>query len=167
MCGIHACKIIDASNKEWLAKFCNDIRMSYICAENRYNVKRWFLYILFLFPVVVLANMTDMFPMHSCQSASEQALVSDKADDQTLSVCVAANSYADVSSQQSNTFGSNLMRRYRPGGFSVDKLFDFLIVGQNDALINSYKNNLCSSREYFAMQKLAGYYIYTLCKIII
>ena len=87
--------------------------------------------------------------------------------DQVISVCVAANSYADISSQQPGTSGFGMARRYRPAGLPMDNLFSQITEEKNFALVNSYKNTLRTSREYFARQKLAGYYIYALRKIVI
>lgn len=131
-------------------------------------MKQLALYILFLFSVAFFLNAAGVFYTPAERiSATGNDVPGAGNTDQSISASFIANSYADVSARPGNPFGSNLMRRYRPGGFSVDNVFARIAEEKKFALINSYKNILHSSREYFAQQKLAGYYIYTLCKIII
>lgn len=87
--------------------------------------------------------------------------------DEVLSVLVAANSFADVSVRTHHSFGSNLVRRYRPDGVSFDKMLAFRSEEEGISLCNSLKNVLISSQKYAAKQKDAGYFIYTLRRIII
>lgn len=131
-------------------------------------MKHGVLYILLFMSLVFVLNTAGRLyvPVKSV-ALVETAAEAKKATDQAITVCVAANSYADISSQQSVGWGFNLARRYRPAGLSMDKLFFHMTEEKNFALVNSYKNTLLTSREYFARQKLAGYYIYALRKIII
>lgn len=87
--------------------------------------------------------------------------------DQIISVLTAANSYADVSVRTPNFLSTNFVRRYRPAGFSFDKLYIYLTEGQGILFDNTYKLSLGLSQEYAARLKYAGYYIYNLRKIII
>ncbi len=87
--------------------------------------------------------------------------------DQTISVLLEANRFADVSSGTSHVLPTNAARRFRPGGFSFDYLFVCLITGQNRIIDYSYKSFLLLSQSYAAHLKAMGYYIFTLRKIII
>ena len=89
------------------------------------------------------------------------------AEDPCIRVCIAANSVADVTVSQSPNFGSNSVRRYRPAGFSFEKLFVYLTVEKGVVQVNSYKNSLSDTQKYSALLKSDGYYIYALRKIII
>ncbi len=84
--------------------------------------------------------------------------------DHSIEACVAANSYAQTSVENNLTFNGGLMRRCRLYGALSD---DVLIAAKNFAEVNAYKHIRYTSLEYGARQKLAGYYIYALRKIII
>ena len=86
---------------------------------------------------------------------------------QTISVLMAANSNADVVERTTNTFSTNIARRYRPAGFAFDKLYANLAREQAIFLDNVLKITSGLSQVYAAQLKNGGYYIYTLRKIII
>lgn len=87
--------------------------------------------------------------------------------DQIISVLIAANSVADVSVQTVRTFSPSIARRYRPAGFPVDRMFEYLVEGQACHLDNTFKIISGLSQVYAARLKHEGYYIYTLRKIIV
>lgn len=136
-------------------------------------MKHLFLYIVFFLALVltgtgrnsyVFTESTAPIVPESSDSRQSEART---AQDPCITVCVVANSYADVSVSQSPSFGNNSMRRYRPAGFSFEKLFVYLAAERKTAQINLYKNALYDTRAYSALLKSDGYYIYTLRKIII
>lgn len=89
------------------------------------------------------------------------------AENPCITVCIAANSYADVTVSQASGCGQNPVRRYRPAGFSFEKLFLYLAIEKCAVRGHSYKNALSDTQEYSALLKLDGYYIFALRKIII
>ena len=89
------------------------------------------------------------------------------AIDEVWSVLVAANSYADVSPRPLGSFTLNLARRYRPAGFNTDKYLLYLTENRRVLLQNTFKHIFYTSQEWAALQKNAGYFIYSLRKIII
>lgn len=132
-------------------------------------MKRIVLCILFLGLAVLLtftANRTDMSAPVIKTDVEYMSLTTDSRQE-IVSVLICANSTADLSLQQ-NTNANNLLRRYRP----VTSLFEeiFLVGTEYQTPVASgfiYRNLSYRFHAYFAQQKLAGYYIYTLCKIII
>lgn len=131
-------------------------------------MKHVVLYILLFVSFVFIFNTTGWMYMPVQRIVCVEVEPEAKGHtNQVISVCVAANSYADISSQHSGTSGFGIARRYRPAGLPMDNLFSQMTEEKDFALVNSYKNTLLTSREYFARQKLAGYYIYALHKIVI
>ncbi|MEG0795842.1 MAG: hypothetical protein RR397_04940 [Odoribacter sp.] len=133
-------------------------------------MKRVVLYLLFIFTIVWGWNTIGKSYASVEKNYRAEKSISGEATqnlDRTISVLLAANSYADISLQPTNPVNSCTARRYRPAGFSFDKLQSYLSLGKNIALENTFKIILGSSLEYAARQKNAGYYIYTLRKIII
>lgn len=131
-------------------------------------MKRIVLSILFLLMAVwgwntageyrmVQENMAEEVPVQEAQATQNI--------DQVFCVLVAANSFADVSVQTNYNFASSLARRYRPLAF--DKMQDLQVQEQETNLDITLKSILLSSQEYAARQKNAGFYIYTLRRIII
>lgn len=86
--------------------------------------------------------------------------------DSGIQVLKDANRYAEITAPP-NTVPLNVSRRYRPAGFSFDKLFVYLTENQNTCANHTFKFFLEFSQGYAALLKETGYYIYTLRKIII
>lgn len=86
--------------------------------------------------------------------------------DSGLQVLKDANRYAEIT-VQTNTVPNIISRRYRPAGFSFDKLFEYLTDEQNSNAKHTFKSFLGYSQLYAARLKKMGYYIYTLRKIIV
>lgn len=131
-------------------------------------MKRIVLSILFLLMVVWGWNTAGEYRMLQKNIAEEVPVQEAQATqniDQVFCVLVAANSFADVSAQTNYNFASNLARRYRPLAF--DKMQDLQVQEQETNLDITLKSILLSSQEYAARQKNAGFYIYTLRRIII
>lgn len=85
-----------------------------------------------------------------------------------LSAVVISSGWADISLQQSNTLnGQHTGRRIGQPRL----IFETVFAGFADICVSVtpsfYKIFLYHFREYSARQRQAGYYIYTLCKIII
>jgi len=138
--------------------------------EKPERMKRILLSILF-FGGVVWGWNTMGEAMVSLKVAEEtQQSVTCKAKqhvDYMLSVLTEANRWADVSVRPVNSLPTNLIRRYRPGVFSFGCLF-VCLRAELDTLANYvFKSFLELSQEYAAHLKDAGYYIYTLRKMIV
>lgn len=88
-------------------------------------------------------------------------------EDKIVSVLMAANKCADVSVHTHGSFFSQMARRYRSLGSCWEKLFENLVYGQGNCLHTTFKITSVLSDECDARLKNAGYYIYTLRKIII
>lgn len=133
-------------------------------------MKRIVFSILFIFAVVWGWNTMErcVVPMDE-QKIVERSETSEATQhvDQTISVLTAANSCADVSVRPSTSFSTNFVRRYRPAGFALDRMFEYLTEDQDNSLANALKTTKGFSQEYAARLKTGGYYIYTLRKIII
>lgn len=138
------------------------------------NMKHLVLYIIFFLALVLTGTGRNSYivtescippiPVESDDSPRAEART---AEDPCITACIVANSYADVSVSQTPRFGNNSMRRYRPAGFSFEKLFVYLVAERKTAQINLYRNALYDTQEYSARLKSDGYYIYTLRKIIV
>lgn len=127
--------------------------------------------ILFFVTVVWGWNTMDQYvaPVKVVAEDAGQLPVSEATQhvNQTISVLMAANSNADVVERTTNTFSTNIARRYRPAGFAFDKLCANLAREQAIFLDNVLKITSGLSQVYAAQLKNGGYYIYTLRKIII
>ncbi|MCI5707148.1 MAG: hypothetical protein MR298_07480 [Odoribacter sp.] len=91
----------------------------------------------------------------------------EQQEDKIVSVLMAANKCADVSVHTHGSFFSQMARRYRSLGSCWEKLFENLVYGQGNCLHTTFKITSVLSDECDARLKNAGYYIYTLRKIII
>lgn len=90
-----------------------------------------------------------------------------RQEDKIVSVLMAANSSADVSARTNASLFSQMARRYRSLGSCWEKLFENLVYGQGNNQHTIYRRTSLLSDECDARLKNAGYYIYTLRKIII
>lgn len=98
----------------------------------------------------------------------EDSDASGQRGNKVISVVAAANSCADISVRpSSSSFFSQLARRYRSVGFGLEDLFENLVGRQSAGWQIAYKTTVHLSEEQHARLKNAGYYIYTLRKIII
>ena len=87
--------------------------------------------------------------------------------DEVISALMEANHFTNLSVQPTLSFTSNIARRYRPGGFTFDKFMEYQLEEREMLLKNHLKTTFFFSQEYAARQKYAGYYIFSLRKIII
>ena len=116
-------------------------------------MKRFVICLLFLFTVVWSWNTTVNY-------FGPENLVAEKmtgSDDKVVQKLV----------QPTLSFTSNIARRYRPGGFTFDKFMEYQLEEREMLLKNHLKTTFFFSQEYAARQKYAGYYIFSLRKIII
>lgn len=133
-------------------------------------MKQFVLYILFLFTVVWGWNTTANHFVPENPVVKEMTAPDDKViqkPDEVIGVLMEANHFTNLSVQPTLSFTSNLARRYRPGGFTFDKFMEYQLGKQNILLKNHLKTTFSFSQEYAARQKYAGYYIFSLRKIII
>lgn len=91
----------------------------------------------------------------------------ERQSNKIVSVLMAANSCADVSVRTNGSLFSQMARRYRPLGSYWEKMFENLAHGQGNNQYTTFKITSVLSDECDARLKNAGYYIYTLRKIII
>lgn len=133
-------------------------------------MKRFVLCILFLFTVVWAWNTTaDYFGPENLvveEMTSSDDKVVQKLDE-VISTLLEANHFTYLSVQPTLSFTSNFARRYRPGGFTFDKFMEYQLEEQGILLKNHLKTTFSFSQECAARQKYAGYYIFSLRKIII
>lgn len=133
-------------------------------------MKRIILCILFILAAVWSWNREGEYPASEklvVQTEETEAAQATRHVDQIISVLVAANSCADLSVRTTNTISVSIVRRYRPGDFSFDRLFGYLAEGQDSIFENAIKTTSGLSQEYAARLKNEGYYLYALRKIII
>lgn len=126
--------------------------------------------ILFFLAIISGWNMMGEYCVSSevvKEPVQEETCRAASHEDQIINVLTAANSCADVSVRTITSFSPTVARRYRPAGFSFDKLFEHLCNGQGTIFDTTFKTTTGLSQEYAARLKNAGYYIYTLRKIIV
>ncbi len=133
-------------------------------------MKRIVLCILFLLTVAYGWKMTEEYwtsPILELEEtvAAEGQVI--QKPDEIIGVLLEANHFTYMPAQISVHFVSNLARRYRPAGFSFDKFMEYQIEDQRHLYCNHLKATGAVSQEYAARLKCAGYYIYSLRKIII
>lgn len=127
-------------------------------------------YILFLITLIQGGSMFSGSDIPADQPIGMLVRQSEEATDcidASLSALVEANRFADVSVRPVNPVNVNLIRRFRTGEFAADKLFPNLAEGQTLSCGPVYKAAFLSSQEYAALQKVGGYYIYALRRIIV
>lgn len=133
-------------------------------------MKQIVLGILFSLTIICVWNMVGEYcvsPEVVKEPAEAETCRAANHEGQIISVLTAANSCADVSVRTTTNFSPSFARRYRPAGFSFDKLFEHLCDGQGSVFDTTFKTTTGLSQEYAARLKNAGYYIYTLRKIIV
>ena len=131
-------------------------------------MKRFVICLLFLFTVVWSWNTTVNYFGPENLVAEKMTGSDDKVVqklDEVISALMEANHFTNLSVQPS--FTSNIARRYRPGGFTFDKFMEYQLEEREMLLKNHLKTTFFFSQEYAARQKYAGYYIFSLRKIII
>lgn len=138
------------------------------------KMKQFFLYIVFFLAIVLVSGakgetyvFTENQPTKQEQEGKAHELMAIPAADPCITVCIAANSYADVTVANPSNFNHNSVRRYRPAGFSFDKLFIYLTAEKGVLQTDLYKKSLYYTQEHSALLKSGGYYIYALRKIVI
>ena len=139
-------------------------------------MKRFVICLLFLFTVVWSWNtMVNYFGPENLVArdlvegdgfAGSDDKVVQKLDE-VISALMEANHFTNLSVQPTLSFTSNIARRYRPGGFTFDKFMEYQLEEREMLLKNHLKTTFFFSQEYAARQKYAGYYIFSLRKIII
>lgn len=101
------------------------------------------------------------------EMARSEAGEMNRLEDKMLHVLAEANRYADVSVRTSGTGIGQVARRYRTTGSGWDKLTERQPEMRRAELHAMYKTTEVLSKECAARLKSAGYYIYTLRKILI
>lgn len=136
-------------------------------------MRTFFLYIVFLLAIVLVSGtrgeaymLTENQPVKPDKQGFPHELMA-TATDPCVTVCIAANSYADVAVAKPSNSNPNSVRRYRPAGFSFDKLFVYLTAEKGISQTDLYKKSLCHMQEQSALLKSGGYYIYALRKIVV
>ena len=133
-------------------------------------MKRFVICLLFLFTVVWSWNTTVNYFGPENLVAEKMTGSDDKVVqklDEVISALMEANHFTNLSVQPTLSFTSNIARRYRPGGFAFDKFMEYQLEEREMLLKNHLKTTFFFSQEYAARQKYAGYYIFSLRKIII
>lgn len=137
-------------------------------------MKQIILYILFVLAFVLTSGTTKEVSVSAgmekegyTEAEDLEMPVARPAENPCITVCIAANSYADVSVSQASGFGNNTVRRYRPAGFSFDKLFVYLMAETGTSQVNLYKNSIFYAQDHSALLKSDGYFIYALRRIIV
>lgn len=131
-------------------------------------MKRIVLYTLFLWSVVFLTSATtqDSIAITEPQTTSGELSETTTEGLEIVSVLVVANQAADVSLQQ-NTNTNNTVRRYRVLLPLLDSALERTTVDGLNAFDNYFRTLSFGFRDYSARQKEAGYYLYSLCRLII
>ena len=133
-------------------------------------MNRFVICLLFLFTVVWSWNTTVNYFGPENLVAEKMTGSDDKVVqklDEVISALMEANHFTNLSVQPTLSFTSNIARRYRPGGFTFDKFMEYQLEEREMLLKNHLKTTFFFSQEYAARQKYAGYYIFSLRKIII
>lgn len=137
-------------------------------------MKQFFLYIVFFLAIVLVSGtraetymFTESQPVEQDKVGLPHELMASPATDPSITVCIAANSYADVAVAKPSNFNQSSVRRYRPAGFSFDKLFVYLTAEKGILQTDLYKKSLYHAQEHSALLKSGGYYIYALRKIVV
>ena len=133
-------------------------------------MKRFVICLLFLFTVVWSWNTTVNYFGPENLVAEKMTGSDDKVVqklDEVISALMEANHFTNLSVQPTLSFTFHIARRYRPGGFTFDKFMEDQLEEREMLLKNHLKTTFFFSQEYAARQKYAGYYIFSLRKIII
>ena len=117
------------------------------------------------FPTEKLAELSTFSSEMVCPE--ETITASETAEDKIISVLTAANREASLSSRPSNSSFSHQARRQRNVNHSWEKLCRAILTENSSIQQIKLKSRYSVSEEEEARQKHAGYYIYSLCKIII
>lgn len=126
------------------------------------------LYILFLLSIVVSVNTTREANRVTAAVCTESLTETGATDHECVMATVIANSVADISLQQNNNFNGGCSFKWSRAVHSFWEKGNARIPASGSlAIVDSYKIILYNYRNYFAEQKISGYYLYTLCKIII
>lgn len=88
--------------------------------------------------------------------------------DEVISALMEANHFTNLSVQPTLSFTSLILPDgIGRGGFTFDKFMEYQLEEREMLLKNHLKTTFFFSQEYAARQKYAGYYIFSLRKIII
>lgn len=91
----------------------------------------------------------------------------DRQEDKVVRVLAEANRYAEVAVESVGTGIGQGTRRHRTGVGGWEKCLERLLLGQAVTQHTFYKTTEAQTEECAARLKSAGYYLYTLCKILI
>lgn len=137
-------------------------------------MKQFFLYIIFFLAIVLVSGtkgeayvFTENQSVGQTEEEKFHEFMACQAADPCITVCIAANSFADVTVAKPSNFNHNSVRRYRPAGFSFDKLFVYLTAEKGTSQVDLYKKSLYHTQEHAALLKSGGYYVFALRKIVI
>lgn len=131
------------------------------------KMKRLVLYILFVLAAVCFSD-TAQGNNGTYPDAFKAELSSEKQESASLWEFIASNDAADISLQQHNPFSqNNTLRRNLQIRILQAKLLFYLSEDLRSFSVEAFRTSLSLYRNYFAQQKMCGYYIYGLCKIII
>lgn len=130
-------------------------------------MKRKFIYLLLLFSAVFLPDMLkgDEQPLSETVTAELKA---DRESAESLLAILTTNDRAELSLQQNNSLSSpRTFRRHSSFRVTSGKSAFHLLGNTSRLTPESVRTFLYSSGDYYARQELAGYYLYTLCKMLI
>lgn len=144
--------------------------ISYLCIQiGKEYMKRFIACTLFFILLMWIGATSGSAGSCLLTPATETSEVvgADCTSGEKLSATVITGGWADISLQQSNALnGYNTCRRAGQSQLVVESIFVWFTDGYLSVPF-FYKTFLYNFREYTARQRLAGYYIYALCKIII
>lgn len=129
-------------------------------------MKRFLLFALFW-----ISLLGGLYMAHSADTGSadikEREDILTGNDQNIWATVVCASRFADVSLQQNTSVNvSSFVRRYPQFRPDWERLFNF--TGKEKQLITSrFQQAFGHAKEYTALLKQSGYYLYNLCKLII
>lgn len=131
------------------------------------GMKHCILYILFFWIAVLIADTAKGNDV-SFPDISKAEWSTEKEESAKLWEFVASNDAADISLQQHNPFSQNNSFRRNLHLRSLQAKIVFHLSGNFQSFsVETWHTFLYLYRNHYAQQKMWGYYIYGLCKIII
>lgn len=129
-------------------------------------MKRKLLYLLFLFFATFLPDTLkgDELPLSETVTAELKA---GRESVESLLAILTANDRAELSLQQNNSPVPRVFRRHSSFRITSGKSAFHLLGNTSRLTPESVRTFLYSSGDYYARQEMAGYYLYTLCKMLI
>lgn len=130
-------------------------------------MRRKLFYIVFVFAVVFLCDALER--KHVAEEKTVLAEIKEDHEDvEHLLAILTSNNVADLSLQQSNPFnGSQIGKRTSSSRISNGKDSLYLMKNAPVLVFEALQTFQSYYRDYYARQKMEGYYLYTLCKLLI